>query len=500
MTVRTTPDIWLPPHVTPIAVAEAVEAFPGEPRTIVRQWVDTFDWTLREVDLTIEVDTSATAPPTTTLRRLSTNAVLLVVEAPPPRTQDEIIDGPWRRHLGTTLGLRALFPVAEAELSVTELRLWDDEGKTVAMVLLDTGHRRGTWARPVPVRGHDDEFRHLCETLAGIDGARPAPPFVIGTELRVPPPGARPRRTPLDPDMPAIEGFRRMLGDQLHELAANEPFLVEPLDTEFLHDYRVALRRTRSILKRADGILPAEGLATWKARLREIQQATAPSRDLDVFLLEFDEYAELLDPAHRPDLEPLRAHLVELDDAAHAAMIIALGRDHAATLADFGAWVAGAEPTDGADAAEPLAAVAVARITRSHRRLVKRAAAVTDDAPAEAVHEVRIAAKELRYGLEVFGGVLRKKPAGKLVRRLKRLQDCLGAFQDAEVHAEMMDDLAGAVLRAGVPVQTLLAMGQLRTAFLARQADARADFAERWAEFNTGETSALLHALHGGNR
>ena len=64
------------------------------------------------------------------------------------------------------------------------------------------------------------------------------------------------------------------------------PGTITDLDTEFLHDLRVAVRRTRSALASCSGVLPPGWRAA--ARRAEAGPAThAPSRDLDVHLLEF---------------------------------------------------------------------------------------------------------------------------------------------------------------------------------------------------------------------
>ncbi|WP_261341378.1 CHAD domain-containing protein [Candidatus Thiodictyon syntrophicum] len=84
------------------------------------------------------------------------------------------------------------------------------------------------------------------------------------------------------------------------------------LDCEFLHDLRVATRRTRSALGQIRGVFPAPLAAHFKAEFAWLQEVTGPVRDLDVYLLEFDAYQRALPPALRPDLEPLRTMIEQL--------------------------------------------------------------------------------------------------------------------------------------------------------------------------------------------
>ena len=84
-------------------------------------------------------------------------------------------------------------------------------------------------------------------------------------------------------------------------------------DTEFLHDLRVSVRRTRSALKLFGDALgrpdaPSE-LAFFAAEFKWVGDLTTPTRDLDVHLLDFEETARGLAAAKPDDLEPFRAYL-----------------------------------------------------------------------------------------------------------------------------------------------------------------------------------------------
>jgi CHAD domain-containing protein len=55
----------------------------------------------------------------------------------------------------------------------------------------------------------------------------------------------------------------------------------------------------------------------------------------------------------------------------------------------------------------------------------------TDD--TETWHALRIEARRLRYSIEAFGDVLAEEPTRELLKRVTRVQDHLGAMQDAAV-------------------------------------------------------------------
>jgi hypothetical protein len=83
-----------------------------------------------------------------------------------------------------------------------------------------------------------------------------------------------------------------------------------------------------------------------------------------------------------------------------------------------------------------------------------------------------------------------------MVGDLKRLQDCLGEFQDSEVQQREIQALAAAMLaRQAAPAPTLLAMGEVAGQLGQRQQQARAEFAGRFAAFAGSTGRRRLDAL-----
>jgi hypothetical protein len=91
---------------------------------------------------------------------------------------------------------------------------------------------------------------------------------------------------------------------------------------------------------------------------------------------------------------------------------------------------------------------------------------------------------------------------------LKRLQDCLGEFQDTEVQIEEIRALAEAMLSAqaapqGAIARTVLAMGEITASLASRQEVARDAFEGRFAGFADADgqrrMAALLRSPGGAN-
>ena len=62
----------------------------------------------------------------------------------------------------------------------------------------------------------------------------------------------------------------------LSAMRANEEGTLRDLDTEFLHDFRVAVRRTRSALSQIKDVLPAEIEERYRAEFGWLDRSPAP--------------------------------------------------------------------------------------------------------------------------------------------------------------------------------------------------------------------------------
>ena len=225
-------------------------------------------------------------------------------------------------------------------------------------------------------------------------------------------------------------------------LLANAAGSAEGREPEFVHQARVAVRRVRSaarLLGKAAG-----WPASLDADLRWIARRLGAVRDWDV--LQAQTLPTLA--AALPAAGSLAGHAAELRRGDDEALREALASPRYARLALRLLRWASTPAEDG----PTLAAAAGRRLKRLHRRLFEPAAFFVA-LPVERQHRVRIRAKRLRYGLDLFAPALPSKPTRRYVERLARLQDELGALNDAVVGAALVPTLARA---AGVDAQPAL--------------------------------------------
>ena len=296
--------------------------------------------------------------------------------------------------------------------------------------------------------------------------------------------------------MPACAAVARLLLRLFDTVELNVGGVLRDIDIEFLHDFRVAVRRTRSAIKLLGEVLPDDLARQYSAEFKWLGDVTTPTRDLDVHLLGFDATAGRLVAASPEDLEPLRGYLARRRAREFRRLAAALRGPRFRAITDD--WRKALLKIRDADGPTTPTAAELARSTtgRAFRRIAALGAAITPDSPPESLHDLRKRAKEFRYLLEFFAPLHDPAAYRKALGDLKQLQDCLGEFQDSQVQREEIHALADAMLaERAAPAGTLLAMGEIAANLAAGQAEARADFARRFARFTSPAARHRIQAL-----
>jgi CHAD domain-containing protein len=303
-------------------------------------------------------------------------------------------------------------------------------------------------------------------------------------------------------DERAAVAVARVLLRLLQIMDANLPAVLADADVEFLHDYRVAIRRTRSVLREMHAVFDAGDLKRMRAEFKWLQDQTSATRDLDVYLHEFDELRSLAPASARADLEPLEPLLRERHRRARRAMEAALTSTRTQGLrAEW--WkilqALALEDHDGRpDATRTVGKLAAKRIRKVHRKMVMMGSAITADSQPEQYHELRKKGKELRYLLELFGAPLFDHEVVRpLIKTLKGLQDVLGLHQDREVQIEMLRELGHDLISRPGGARALMAIGTLIDRLEDDAAQARGRFAVSFEEFASESQCKLVAKAFG---
>lgn len=479
------------------------------PHTVTSSTFDTVDRRLEAAGLNFEfVDA-----PRPHHRLTSPGSLPALVETPRPvRFATDLPPGPLRARVAAVTDVRALLATAVVHSAVTVATRRDRRGRIVATAVIydrptasrpDDGRAAGTVLAPWLVEVSDvaNQPDPADDTVAALRavGCSDSDHLValarafVATGAPAPLPSLS---DGVDATRSAAVAYRQVLANLDRAIDANWDATLAQVDTEFLHDLRVAIRRTRSVLTEGKGIIDDATRDRFRSEFKWLADATSRPRDLDVYAIEWSGYVAPLGGETATHLEPVLAHLQRHRRRAHTQLGRTMRSSRAATLRhDWTAWL-----TADVDApAEPRVGDVVAhRIQRAQRQVVDAGRAITPATPGEALHELRKDAKRLRYLIECFAGVLASKRRKTFVGLLKDLQDNLGRHQDAEVHADELQRVARELHSADIGPDTLVALGQLREQLDRTRIETRTEFAGRFAAYDSKATRRAFAALIDG--
>lgn len=248
------------------------------------------------------------------------------------------------------------------------------------------------------------------------------------------------RSVRLERSMARLDAARVVVAAGLEQLQANEEGVLRTSDAEFVHQARIALRRTRSALRMFRGTPGFERAELQRGELGEVARALGQARDWDVFAKESLPAAgaaygdaqlarSLAARAGRRRLKERKGARAALRSRACARAILELARQ-----------LATAAPAPGGRDDEPLAAFAARVIRKRHRRVLRDAARLATLTPEER-HRVRIDVKRLRYGTDALASLFRSRHVEAYLAALADVQDALGRANDAATAMRLMDEL-----------------------------------------------------------
>lgn len=442
-----------------------------------------------------------------------TGELLALQPAPAlPRLMADVPPGPMFNLLYPIVAPRALLPVLTLEARVRTWPLLNEEEKTLARLVAEDNRlaacpSSGRTAMLPPVVGTDavlgykKAYKKLRKALrkALPDTEAEAPLLVQAASLFDRSPGTPAKNTDVElATAMTIDAALRAVLLNLHGIVdVNAEGTRAAYDPEFLHDFRVSLRRARVLLARARAVLSRTDVDHLLEEMRWLVKLTGPVRDLDVFILWLDAYCAPAPLDLRRQLAPVLVLLAERRQACQDHLTEAMESPRYPALME--AWsrlVGPSEATRGPDAGRPVLDVASGWIWRAYRRIYRRGKALDAETTDAAFHDLRLACKKLRYLLESFRSLYPQEPCDHLLATLKTLQDVLGEHQDLAVQRSMLDRLDLECQQApGIPFETTAALKRLTLFLTERQKAVRNSFHDAFAQFSQGENRLLFKQL-----
>ncbi|VAX13667.1 Adenylate cyclase [hydrothermal vent metagenome] len=478
-------------------------------------YYDTFDWRLYQNDETLALYQYGQKQKLA-LGKFSDGQVKAVVplsistkipsklDAIPPALRDLIV---------SNIAMRALLPVVKIEGDTQKLLLRNKHDKIVARLSLEKnstvsaehGRKKSFPERLIvnPVKGYQEELKRVRAILNKIPSLTHCKLNLLDMALaeigRHTGDYSSKIKIKFNSDIQSVQAVKSILKHLLSAMDMNEPGMLARLDSEFLHDYRIAVRRTRSILSQMKNVFPKDRFEYFKKEFAWLGAVTTPARDLDVYLLEFEKLQNRFVADMRDALLPFRDFLQEQQDYAYKELIAAITSARYKKLKqELNKFFKDDEELVNApDAKKDIYLHADERIWRSYKRVKKEADRLMPDSPTQDFHELRKSCKKLRYLLEFFQCFYPENKMRKLIKQLKILQDNLGEFQDMDVQHIALRNFAKMMAeQQGVNnADTYMAMGVLADGMVQRKIELQYAFVDCYKKFSRERYQKLFSQL-----
>lgn len=303
----------------------------------------------------------------------------------------------------------------------------------------------------------------------------------------------------LKPQLPAGEALRKIYSYLLQKVKKNKNGIINDIDTEFLHDFRVSVRRTRSALGQIKNILDKDIVQKAKKNFSYLGQSTNRLRDIDVFLLKEDQYKKMLPENKRNHLNPFFGDLKCERKSENALVVKILKSVRYKRIIDewefyLNKKIYARNLTDTEK--KPIIIIARKVIYQRNQKVLEFGKKILINPSDELLHRLRITGKKLRYLLEFFNSLFPQAQMQILIKKLKKLQDNLGDYHDLAVHQEMLKKFAEQLTtQENGEKETILTLGILTRKLNEKQNLVKKDFFETFRIYSAPEIQKIFHDL-----
>lgn len=469
----------------------------------LKSYYDSFDWRLYAEGLLCEF---IQTKPISRLRLLTLDhqqAVSSTELTIVPSFANQFSASALRDILEPLLEMRALLRLCSLEYHSHPMHLINAEQKIILRLQLDSYQNGTRQLLLTPIKGYKDQAGHVLDVLTRQLGLIPEPLPLLLIELKRQ--GRKPKEYSaklainLVPDMRADIASKYIYSHLLKTIKDNTQGVIHNTDSEFLHDFRVAVRRTRAGLSQIKNVFPESINACYSEFFSWLGQITGPTRDLDVYLLNFERYKTSLPEAHHAAIQSLYDFLLQKQQKAQAELAVKLNSEKFLTTLE--AWESYlkeevmTKPLE-ANAILTIKTLADTRIWKVFNRVIQEGNAITDQSAPDSLHNLRKTCKKLRYLMEFFQTLYPEKDIKRLIGYLKALQEVLGDFQDYQVQESHLRLFSEEMAAQQVSLDTLTAIDILIANLHRHAQQARQAFKEQYTAFKKPENQTLYRTLY----
>jgi CHAD domain-containing protein len=488
--------------ITELATNFSIKTDPSFTQTIY--YYDTFDWLLYLEGFMLTYDSHviqlSDVKSKRTIMRVSPESSTV------PKFWWDFPDCQLKNKLKTLIHPRALLLMAEIKKGVQAYRLLNEDHKTILKINIETNEAKTaamnfTLLIVSPVRGYHRDLQNFLQYVQSYDFRsvnQDSLTLFMSMLNKTPGDYSTKINIKLTPSMPVREALINTLIQLLNIMKQNEPRIIADIDTEFLHDFRVALRRSRSLLNQLEGIFPDKITTRFKNDLRYIASLSNRLRDLDVYLLKKTEYENKLPDYLKESLQPLFIFLAQQRQQELATLVTAMkSRKYLAKWKNWEEYLINKNINDLAEnSTKPVNELANAFIYKKYKKILKLGHKVNNRTPDSELHILRIEGKKLRYLLEFFSSLYPASEISTLIHQLKTVQDILGNYNDLSTQQnDLKIFLEELTHQSADPVKISAAIGGLITSLNQEQEQLRNRFKPVFTEFSDNANYKKIFAL-----
>lgn len=463
--------------------------------TFSESYYDTFDWSL-----------------TSQGKILRSSGGILYLDTPVGKTLQQtawqstdhfffwdLEDGEMQKQLQPVAGVRAMSRICTAEIARDGFDVLNGDGKIVSRMIIDAIKPYSDDSENDPlqiigleeIKGYEKPFAKAVELLVDASLKEVALHHAhfhlcLESSARTAFDYSSKYHLVLAPEISLHLAVSSICNYLREIMATNYHGVMADIDTEFLHDFRIAVRRTRSLLTQLKEYLPQRERIFFQNEFKWLGSLTGPVRDLDVYLLMNNEFQEMLPFQLHAGLREFFSDLRKERIARLAEMQRGLRSERYERLMEK--WQTFLDDQKHAAhwqmAENSCAPIARRAIRDRFQTILKKGEKITAASPDNDLHKLRIQGKKLRYLLEFFRSFYDEQEIEFFHKQLKKLQNTLGDFNDLSVQLGVLEKYRNNLpARSKRSLHIAAALGGLITHLTGEHQRNRRQFAKTFAAF-----------------
>jgi CHAD domain-containing protein len=336
-----------------------------------------------------------------------------------------------------------------------------------------------------PLRGYVDESSFLVGLIENLQQDYPLPCVQIPSNIP-------PEAPQIDEHLSARTAVMQLSVHMLDSANFYERGILEGIDVECLHQYRVALRRVRALLSLLKEVFPAEEVLTWRNEISDIMKGTNQLRDLDVQIEDLNTYVPSIPEEYKRAFQTIIERSKEARRREYIQVTQFLqSSEYTSRIETVRGEIENAASLPPTELSVlPIKRVVSSILQAHYRKIKKKIKKLTGHEDYSLIHKVRIEGKKLRYLCEFFSSLYPESSIKPVIKQLKLVQTALGDYNDVCTQREFFQAHAHHA-REHNEIDIALAVGGITTIIDQKSEDLKSKALDRIRLFIKNSTKAL---------